>query len=111
MVSRESGNVDEDPHGEFGGRNILYQAMTIPDVAARYGWSAEDVVKSLAHSSEVLLKVRAAKGPSAPRRQGAGQLERDDDFGVRQGRADPGRCLHMRRRARGTRFSAAALVG
>src|SRR6185295_6954653 len=24
------GNVEEDPHGEFGGRNILYQAKDVP---------------------------------------------------------------------------------
>ena len=29
----ERGNVDEDPHGEFTGRNILYQAMTEQQVA------------------------------------------------------------------------------
>jgi uncharacterized protein YyaL (SSP411 family) len=55
---RENGNVDEDPHGEFGGRNILYQALTPAEVAARYGWSEEDVRKSLAHSSEVLMQLR-----------------------------------------------------
>jgi uncharacterized protein YyaL (SSP411 family) len=30
-----SGNVPEDPHGEFGSKNILYAAMSTEDVAAR----------------------------------------------------------------------------
>ncbi len=29
----ERGNVQEDPHGEFGGRNILYQAHEVNDAA------------------------------------------------------------------------------
>ena len=28
---KASGNVDEDPHGEFTGRNILYQAQEVSD--------------------------------------------------------------------------------
>ena len=32
-----SGNVEEDPHGEFRGRNILYQAHTIEETAAHFG--------------------------------------------------------------------------
>jgi uncharacterized protein YyaL (SSP411 family) len=58
---RENGNVEEDPHGEFGSRNILYQATTISDVASRYGWTEEDVRKSLARSSETLMKLRARR--------------------------------------------------
>ena len=37
----QRGNVDEDPHGEFTGRNILYQAMTVQQGAQRYDTPAD----------------------------------------------------------------------
>jgi hypothetical protein len=57
----ERGNVDEDPHGEFTGRNILYQAMTVAQVAERYSMTPKDVDESLAGSREVLLKLRSTR--------------------------------------------------
>ncbi len=57
----ETGNVDEDPHGEFTGRNILYQAMTEEDVARKYEWTIEDVHRTLAAAREVLMKKRSER--------------------------------------------------
>ena len=55
----QRGNVDEDPHGEFTGRNILYQAMTLEQVAQRYETTVGEVQASLNRSSETLLKRRS----------------------------------------------------
>ena len=33
---REGGNVDNDPHGEFTGKNILYQAHTVEETARAF---------------------------------------------------------------------------
>ncbi len=48
---REGGNVDEDPHGEFRGRNILFQAHPIPD----------DAAPRLKRAAEKLLAIRARR--------------------------------------------------
>ena len=102
MASEDGGNVEEDPHGEFRGTNILYQAHTggrrrgARGVAAGLGETAGD------------SRPQAA---AAARRQGAGRLERPDDFGVRQRRADFERCPLRAGGARGGGFSAAAFVG
>jgi uncharacterized protein YyaL (SSP411 family) len=45
---KTNGNVDEDPHGEFTGRNILYQAQEIAD-------------ESLQRSAAKLLEVRSRR--------------------------------------------------
>jgi uncharacterized protein YyaL (SSP411 family) len=57
----EKGNVDEDPHGEFTGRNILYQAMTEPQVAERFGMTLDDVRALGERSRETLLKLRSTR--------------------------------------------------
>jgi len=46
---RPNGNVDEDPHNEFGGKNILYLAREIQNPA------------EMAAAREVLLKARAGR--------------------------------------------------
>src|SRR5579885_1455967 len=42
----DSGNVAEDPHGEFRGQNILYQARTIEETAAQFRMRPEEVRES-----------------------------------------------------------------
>ncbi|MEQ1948219.1 MAG: thioredoxin domain-containing protein [Bryobacteraceae bacterium] len=54
-----SGNVEEDPHGEFRGRNILFQARTVEETAAHAGISVDDCRASLSASARKLLEVRA----------------------------------------------------
>jgi uncharacterized protein YyaL (SSP411 family) len=44
------GNVHEDPHGEFGGRNILYQAHEVAEAA-----------ESLQRSARKLLEIRSRR--------------------------------------------------
>jgi uncharacterized protein YyaL (SSP411 family) len=58
---RENGNVDDDPHGEFGGQNILYQAQTIEETASQAGVRPEDVRASLAQSIHTLMQIRSAR--------------------------------------------------
>jgi len=56
-----SGNVEEDPHGEFGGRNILYQAKTIEETAAYSGISSDEVRQILKSAAEKLLAIRSKR--------------------------------------------------
>jgi uncharacterized protein YyaL (SSP411 family) len=60
---RENGNVDpsEDPHGEFRGRNILYQAHTIEETAAHFGRAPEEIRETLRQASQKLLAARSQR--------------------------------------------------
>jgi uncharacterized protein YyaL (SSP411 family) len=58
---REGGNVDEDPHGEFGGRNILFQAHTMEETASNAGTTADDVRQRLQRASARLLEIRSRR--------------------------------------------------
>ncbi|MBI3208651.1 MAG: thioredoxin domain-containing protein, partial [Candidatus Solibacter usitatus] len=53
------GNVAEDPHHEFTGRNILYQAHTIAATARQFGVTEADVASALAVASRKLMDRRA----------------------------------------------------
>jgi len=55
------GNVEQDPHGEFGGRNILYQAHTIEETAAHFRISLELARSALATASGRLQEVRSTR--------------------------------------------------
>jgi uncharacterized protein len=57
----ENGNVAEDPHGEFGGRNILFQAHTIEETALKFAIAPEQVRSSLQQSSAKLFEMRSAR--------------------------------------------------
>jgi uncharacterized protein len=53
-----NGNVDQDPHAEFTGKNILYQARTLEEVAAQTGLSVERVSETLARAGAILFTER-----------------------------------------------------
>jgi uncharacterized protein YyaL (SSP411 family) len=55
------GNVAEDPHGEFRGRNILYQAHSIEETAAHFGLRPEEVRAKLNAARDQLLRIRATR--------------------------------------------------
>jgi uncharacterized protein YyaL (SSP411 family) len=57
----QDGNVEEDPHGEFRGKNILHQAHTIEETAAHAGASAEQVREALRRASAKLLEIRSRR--------------------------------------------------
>ena len=52
------GNVADDPHGEFAGKNILYQAHTEEETARRFGRPLEEVRAGLEQAEAVLLEAR-----------------------------------------------------
>ena len=58
---RPEGNAPEDPQGEFAGRNILYTAATIEDVARETGGSAEAVVEALGRARPLMFYARARR--------------------------------------------------
>lgn len=52
------GNVLQDPHAEFTGRNILYRAHTVEETAAKFGKPVEEVRATLAEAEEQVLALR-----------------------------------------------------
>jgi len=52
------GNAPHDPQGEFTGRNLLYTAQSIEDVATATGRSPDDVVAALGRIRETLFTAR-----------------------------------------------------
>jgi uncharacterized protein len=55
------GNVEEDPHGEFRGGNILYQARSIEEAAAASALSVNDARAVLTEAAEKLLERRGQR--------------------------------------------------
>jgi len=58
---REGGNVEEDPHGEFSGRNILFEEHALAETAAHAGLPVEEVCTVLERASEKLLELRSTR--------------------------------------------------
>ena len=57
----DAGNVEDDPHGEFRGRNILFQAHTIEETAIHAGATSQEVRATLKTACAKLLEIRAAR--------------------------------------------------
>jgi uncharacterized protein len=56
-----NGNALQDPHDEFTGRNILYQARPAEDVARDLAWPRDEVEAALARSRQLLFRARSAR--------------------------------------------------
>jgi uncharacterized protein YyaL (SSP411 family) len=57
----ESGNAPHDPHGEFSGKNLLYIAEPLQDIAVRTGRGEEDVAAALERVRAALFAARASR--------------------------------------------------
>ncbi|MGH9721225.1 MAG: thioredoxin domain-containing protein [Bryobacteraceae bacterium] len=57
----KDGNVREDPHKEFTGKNILYEAHTIEETAAHFDKPVEEVSASIESSKAKLLAERSKR--------------------------------------------------
>ena len=79
-ASRRAATWPSDPHGEFAGRNILYQARTIEETARQFGRPAEEVRAALAAGEARAARSRARPRPPASRRQDSDRLEWADDL-------------------------------
>ncbi len=55
------GNVESDPHDEFAGKNILFEAHTIEETAQRFSVPVAEMERSLAHGSEKMLAARSKR--------------------------------------------------
>jgi uncharacterized protein YyaL (SSP411 family) len=55
---RPDGNAPEDPHGEFKGRNILYVASSIEEIASRTGKDRDEVERILEGARMTLFEAR-----------------------------------------------------
>jgi uncharacterized protein YyaL (SSP411 family) len=58
---RPDGNAPEDPQGEFTGKNLLYIASSIEEVAGRAGKTIDDVEASLQRSRMALFQSRLSR--------------------------------------------------
>jgi uncharacterized protein YyaL (SSP411 family) len=58
---RPNGNVLEDPHGEFTGRNILFEAFTEEETATHFNVPLKQVQEALASARETLFEARAKR--------------------------------------------------
>ena len=55
------GNVQNDPHGEFTGRNILFQAHTTEETAHHFDVAEEEVSASIDHIKSRLFEERSRR--------------------------------------------------
>ena len=55
------GNVKHDPHGEFGGLNVLFVAHTPEQTAAKFGKPVEEIDRLLADARRKLADARSAR--------------------------------------------------
>jgi uncharacterized protein YyaL (SSP411 family) len=55
------GNVLEDPHGEFGGKNILSEAFSIESTAQEYGLPEAEVRESRRKAGQILFEARGQR--------------------------------------------------
>jgi uncharacterized protein len=58
---REDGNVAQDPHGEFTGKNILFEARTLEETASHFGQNVGEVRVALERVRGALFQVRARR--------------------------------------------------
>ena len=57
-ASRPDGNAPHDPHGEFTGKNLLYVAESVHDIAIRTKRSEAEVTDTLARARAALFAAR-----------------------------------------------------
>ncbi|MGH9582914.1 MAG: thioredoxin domain-containing protein [Bryobacteraceae bacterium] len=57
----DQGNVEQDPHGEFSGRNILYEAMSEDEAARGAGIAPGQENSALERARNTLLEARAKR--------------------------------------------------
>jgi uncharacterized protein YyaL (SSP411 family) len=55
------GNAPQDPQGEFAGKNLLYTAQTVDEIAVRSGKTVDEVLAALGRIREALLAARGAR--------------------------------------------------
>jgi uncharacterized protein YyaL (SSP411 family) len=55
------GNVVNDPHGEFTGRNILFQAHGLEETAHHFDRPVDEVMRAIAEAQQRLFEARASR--------------------------------------------------
>jgi len=58
---RDDGNVEQDPQGEFTGRNILYEAMSQEEAGRQSGLESAEAREILARSKRILFEARSKR--------------------------------------------------
>lgn len=57
----DGGNVANDPHGEFTGKNILFQSMTLEETAQQFGKPEQEIAAGIAEAERILLRARSTR--------------------------------------------------
>ncbi|MEW5984163.1 MAG: thioredoxin domain-containing protein [Acidobacteriota bacterium] len=55
------GNAPFDPHGEFGSKNLLYVARSVPSLAEQFGLDARVVAERLVQARRVMFDARSSR--------------------------------------------------
>jgi uncharacterized protein YyaL (SSP411 family) len=58
---RAEGNAVADPHGEFAGLNVLYQAREPAEAVPRFAASVDDALRALERSRKALFEIRRSR--------------------------------------------------
>jgi len=58
---KPGGNAENDPHGEFTGKNILYEARSLEELAEKYGKTHAELLVQLESARKRLFDVREAR--------------------------------------------------
>jgi len=57
----EAGNVSQDPHGEFSGKNILHRAHTLEETSAHFRVTLDQLRTEVAKAERVLFQARSQR--------------------------------------------------
>jgi uncharacterized protein YyaL (SSP411 family) len=57
----ENGNVENDPHHEFTGKNILFDAHSVEETAVRFGYPVDEVALALRSAEQLLFEIRSKR--------------------------------------------------
>jgi len=58
---KPDGNAENDPHGEFTGKNIFYQALALEELAEKYGKTHAELTTQLSAARKRLFDVRETR--------------------------------------------------
>ncbi len=56
-----AGNAPSDPHGEFTGKNLLYSARSVAEIAGTLNQAPQEIVDALARARMVLFEARLSR--------------------------------------------------
>ena len=109
--SNANGNAPVDPQQEFTGKNLLYGARSIEELAKEFGNPSRTSSTILNRARVEMFEARERASPAASRRQGADGLERSHDRRLSPGWSGSSRARHGPDESAGPYLEAATSCG